>query len=187
MPVNSDVLKRIDGKYVFDARLTPTLDLKGKVLDPGGAPLANARVSVITLSSGYVMIGGDLMNHNGGYYKETQTDPNGEFQVPPECEAFDLLVLHQSGYARLTREQFQASSTIRVTPWSRIEGTIRDSAGAAIPNVGVFAQDEFAQLGHVRIEYSPGVKSDRDGRFVIEHVPATRHTIIRSVTRADHA
>ena len=140
---------------------------------------------VITNSSGFPTINAELKNDNGGYYKETVTDARGRFYAPPPGEPYDLLVLHGSGYAKVAGEAFETSKTIHLIRWARIEGTVRDNLEPAA-NVLVFAHDDFAgDSGNSTIGFWPFEKTDRNGHYVMEHVPAGSHAIIRGVDFAD--
>ena len=144
-----------------------------------------ARVIVMAKSGGYMLLDDDLGDSNGAYYSDCHTDANGRFKLPAQDEPYDLLVLDESGYARISCREFSKSDTIRLNQWSSIQGRVYED-GKPASDVLMYVQDEFGQPDdNADIGYLPNAKTDTDGHFVFHHVPAGRHAVGRSVEFAD--
>lgn len=102
------------GTLTFDFRLSKADPLTGTVFGLEGQPLEGAEVYLAT----------QRMNLHEGKVTSTEsppvkTDPAGNFSFAAEVEPYCLVVVHETGLAMLTEEQFAESALIRIKPWDK--------------------------------------------------------------------
>jgi hypothetical protein len=126
------------GGWMYDSIKTPaalvldeSLRNLGRVQRADGKPLAGAEV-VHTEPSVNGGRSQDFLMYLRGprlayrlEWQVTDTDADGSFAVyVPSDKSYQLIVLHEEGFALTTSEAFRQQSTITVKPWARIHGRI---------------------------------------------------------------
>jgi len=151
----------------------------GVVLSPNGKPLAGADVYLAYKDS----LNFDLINGVPNSVNSYQippmcvTDADGKFSFPAQTENYLLFVTDNSGYAVVLADQFVASSAIRITPWSTIEGTARSGLN---PNRNAYVKALREVWGdQVRSEFPYfGILAqatiDKNGHYILQKVPSGR-------------
>jgi thiol-disulfide isomerase/thioredoxin len=100
---------------------------------------------------------------------EATTGEDGFFSLPPQLERWQIVVIHDQGYAEVDEAALTAGD-ITLTPWARVEGTVHIGTAPA--------KARTVQLWYVR-GYDPaqpqvGIQAskqtDDEGRFVFERV-----------------
>jgi uncharacterized GH25 family protein len=163
--------------------------LEGTVVDETGTAIANADVMALLMSASRDK---QLILSSSSQLR-VATDNKGQFRiedVPANCQA--EFIVSGTGKARIVTRvsdnggampgQFhpgQADIKITLPPECRIEGTIVDQAGSKpIPSVTLMA------MGVQHTSFLPfASKSDEQGRFVFDHLPAGQYSIILRPTR----
>lgn len=111
-------------EVVFDVRLEPAAPITGVVTGLGGRPVAGAQV-VVALPGHQVSVY-DGQTGVGGV-SASATDEAGRFSLPPQTGPFELLVLHDEGYAQLALEgeaiAADQATDVKLAPWAIIEGS----------------------------------------------------------------
>ncbi len=120
----SRTFKPDEGNVTYDFALEPGAEMTGTVFGPAGDPVAGAQVGLAREGSRAYLDAGSF-HRMANRAEMATTDESGTFAFPPQSdEPFLLIVTHESGFAQLTREQFEKSSLIELAPWGRIEGQV---------------------------------------------------------------
>lgn len=186
-------------------RLHPGVELSGRLIDEGGAAVANARVLVIDWKlpsvdiepeQRYVAARRDVC--------EAQTDSDGKFvcsDLRADGEHRLLIVDERAALVEYRLPKFERADrvrdvgTLRVAPPHGLHGVVTDASGVAIPYQRV-SLIPFADCTNQLVpSATPDVTSyfidkqdcvaDGSGRFAFRHVPAGRVdlTVIDSSSR----
>lgn len=121
LPYESETFYNEGKEIVHDVYLNKGAVLEGIVYDPDGKPAPKADV-LVCLKGGWVRIENGRFDQTSSL--RLQTDATGLFRLPPQSAEYKLIVLHDSGFARLSEAEFVASGEVRLERWGRIEGTI---------------------------------------------------------------
>lgn len=123
MPAVSRIFRPGDadpGLVTCDFSLAKAEPMTGSVFRSDGKPVVGAEVYVAT--NLFVVDNGKPASVSLRNARVARTDGAGRFELPPEVEPFYLVALHDRGYAVVNEEQFAASSTVRIEPWT--DGTL---------------------------------------------------------------
>ncbi|MBN2582826.1 MAG: carboxypeptidase regulatory-like domain-containing protein [Planctomycetes bacterium] len=182
-PIVSRKVANTEGEATVDFRLSKGNQISGTVLAPDGRPAAGASV-VFTpedLDRSIWIQNGDLPHAHG--YQHAVTDTVGRFAFSSYEGDYRLVVVSDAGFAEVKREAFLASPRITVTPWGRIEGTLRmGNRPGAGETVSLNLEElPYSVVPQVRYQYE--TRTDSQGRFVMERVaPGTTGVIGRQIT-----
>ena len=119
MPAISRILRAGDvdkGRVTYDFKLSKAAPLTGTVLGTDGKPLANAEVFLAT--NPFVVNDRKASSESRRNARMSQTDAAGRFELPPEAEAFFVIVLHDQGYAIMTEKELATIPAIRINSWT---------------------------------------------------------------------
>lgn len=160
----------------------------GVVLTPDGEPAANALVVIIPPRTEGFAFSCQFLNGSIGDARNslaTQTGADGRFAFGEQEAAFQLVVLHDSGFAHVTMEAFEASSSIRLAAWARIEGRVLIGGKPGNGEKAVLERRLEDLLDPaIAIRLRNEAMCDDQGRFVMEHVVPIRSFVGREVTVA---
>jgi thiol-disulfide isomerase/thioredoxin/uncharacterized GH25 family protein len=157
---------------VLDVRLQPAERYVGRVLNPEGRPVKNARVS---LASRLEQLDQDGLNERGpnNYSSNYQiiTDDRGAFEIASQLDRYALVVVAADGFAEVECQPNQTPGEIRLQRWASLTGQLVQS-GKPVPNCQIF-------LDPIRIMGSDDphnfsrltAKTGDDGSFAFERVP----------------
>jgi hypothetical protein len=112
----------------------------------------------------------------------TDTDADGRFEMTPLAEDWRMVVLHETGTAELSREEYPKDGVIQLQPWARIEGTLRIGSKPAPAGTEVqyhplkMPVPDTAYISHIA-----GAKTDDEGRFVFDRLPAGQGRVARQI------
>lgn len=159
------------GMRAMDFALEPAEPIRGTVVTVDGPPVAGAQVAVATPSCVADMYGGEVRpgSDNTLFVK---TDPEGRFVIPPQTEKYQLIVSHESGWARATQAEVEKNATLVLAPWCRIEGTVtvgRKPVRKADMDLND-PQFDHTPYGEPRVQLFSNVHADADGHYVFPHV-----------------
>jgi RNA polymerase sigma-70 factor (ECF subfamily) len=154
-------------------------ELRGRVVDPAGLPVADAHVALGTRGN---VVGPGRRAGSSGWRPRARvlvTDGDGRFEA--QWAVLDRLApsvpLHvqASGFALARAEVGAAPSAthdVRLEPGATIEGVVRDADGAAVPDAFV----QVVRAGAVEFSDSPFsppfARASSDGSYRLHHVPA---------------
>jgi uncharacterized GH25 family protein len=162
-------------------RLKPSPALRGVVVNSQGAPVAGASVAL--------SIGNDLGNSvqfrrgqfsaSGDSSRVVTTDAEGRFTLgsPPETGGF-VVASAESGFGSATVDQVRGSGGVVLQDFGRIEGTIKISGTPAPGQEFMFT---LQNLGVSTDWERHRTKSDEQGKFYFDKIPAGEGAIVRLI------
>jgi beta-lactamase regulating signal transducer with metallopeptidase domain/thiol-disulfide isomerase/thioredoxin len=153
---------------------------EGQVLDPDGQPVVGAKIILVPRSANVHFArneGNDL--RGGTRLAETESDQHGRFAFNKSKERYAVAVTHELGYGEATDAELLEHGAIKLTPWGRVEGTLRIGAK---PAEGRWVSVDYAQPYDPTLSLASAktpllfrrhdVECDEAGRFVFDRVPA---------------
>ena len=163
-------IKSNEGNVTIEFKLQKGQDIAATVLTPQGKPAAIASIALGMAGSQISVKNGDFDGQT--YATRGSTDDSGRFSFPPAGGAYQLVILHPTGFAHLKSAGEPAPATIQLTAWARVEGTFRigrqPMAGVPIEiTVGTlhsYGKDVPSIFTH------HNVTTGADGQFVFERV-----------------
>jgi thiol-disulfide isomerase/thioredoxin len=176
----SDAVRVGAFRPTFDFRLEPAPTLRGRVVGAQGKPVEGARVFLATDSQ---MLGIEEQNEdNWSSNQKVVTDAQGRFALPAQFERFDLVALHDDGYAEADFEPDQQPGDLALRAWAHAEGRLME-AGQPVPTAGVhFAPIRVRAGGSPHIQDGISVKTDRSGHFVFPRVPPVKSSVMAQLS-----
>jgi thiol-disulfide isomerase/thioredoxin/uncharacterized GH25 family protein len=169
-PADSRIFTMDERKVDLTFKMVKGQPFSGVILAPDGKPAAKANVQLATKDSQAT-----LQNNRPTPYAHdnisTDSDADGKFTLAPVKDDFLLVVVHDSGQARITKEQWKtADGQIKLEPWAKIEGTVKIGAKSGVnETVSLWMQEEFRENGP-RLYQQNEVKTDPTGHFVFDRV-----------------
>jgi hypothetical protein len=164
-------IKSDEGNISIDFELRKGTDVAATVLTPSGAPAAGARIALGIAGSQINIRNGDI---DGGstYAARKDTDNAGQFRFPPQDAAFQLVIVHPTGYAHLKVTPESMPMTIELEAWAEVEGTFRIGKNP-IPKVPITINTVGPHsygndLPNIFTTYD--ATTGKDGHFVFERV-----------------
>jgi len=126
LPQESRLFDEGEGPLTFDFALEPAEPITGTIVDVDGNPLPDVPVLLATPTQEVEIQNGRIPTGGGPdrslYVK---TDAQGRFAHRPQNEPFELIAIHDSGFARVNAQQLVAAKTrLILQPWGRIEGNV---------------------------------------------------------------
>ncbi|MCX5659419.1 MAG: hypothetical protein NTW19_06800 [Planctomycetota bacterium] len=166
----------------LEIRLEPTARTAGVVVGLDGKPIEGVRLALVTPRAN----GADIREgQNRGPEVEVKSDAQGFFELPSESLVWEIIALHETGYALVTQRAFlEGGRRIALSPWVRIEGEVRvgdQVRGDEQVMVSVFNQPYFNPWTP-RTQFMRQTRTDAQGRFVVEGMPATRGRVVSFIT-----
>jgi thiol-disulfide isomerase/thioredoxin len=164
--------------FLLKMKLAPAY--AGHVLTPEGRPASGTRLCFAGPNNDTGVQGTEL-ELNLAYRPDVRSvaDSTGRFELPATAESGRILALHDTGYAVVRTASFHLGDTIRLTAWSRVEGTFRPG-GKARPRVPVSIdaiRPRQAADSRDRLFFELYATTDETGRFIFDHVPAGQFRI----------
>ncbi len=156
-------------------RLRRGVSITGTVLQPNGAGAAKAQVGFIRPGE-KAFIDRDQFSAAGFTYQAEiirKADESGKFELPPTEGQGLIVAVHKSGYSQAPSAQFEIGSSMRLTPWSRIEGTIdRSQTNGAPVEVALYRLGAETDRDKPAIRWLFDRISPTGDTFAFEFVPA---------------
>ena len=169
MPAMTDMF-RVGDDDVLDVALALEKgdSIRGVVRGTDGGPIEGADVLLCTAMQSVQLANGQMSRADATL--RVTTDADGSFAFAPDRDAYDLVVLHDDGYAQVSGETLAQSGEIRIEPWGRVEGRLVQD-GEPVPSYNVrmgpttlYAPDR----PHLYSQYYTATGADGD--FVFERV-----------------
>ncbi len=170
-PADSRVYTMDERNVELTFKLTKGQPLTGVILAPDGKPAAKANVQLATKDSQAQLTNGrpDSYAHQN---ITTNADADGKFTLTPVKEDFLLVIVHESGQARLTKEQWKSANggPIKLEPWAKIEGTLKIGAKPGMnEQISLWLKEEMKENAP-RLWQEYKVKCDETGHYVFDRV-----------------
>ncbi|HUT30071.1 MAG TPA: sigma-70 family RNA polymerase sigma factor [Sedimentisphaerales bacterium] len=188
LPTKSRVFDSNEGTVSYDFRMKKGTGLGGgTVYDPNGRPAGGAEIYVLTPDTTVNFENGKTSNRP----RDTEwavADEEGSFSFKAlwEDSLYKLFVIHDKGFAEVSKEQWLIDPNITLQPWGRIEGTLYSGLRvAANQSVHLYNQDTHNDPEKMNYNYGVNVTSDDQGHFIIERAIAGRGAVARRIFSDD--
>jgi beta-lactamase regulating signal transducer with metallopeptidase domain len=164
-------IKSDEGNVNVEFALVRAKDVAATVLMPDGRPAAGAQIAIGLPGSQISITNGEF--DGSTYSARLVAGDDGQFRFPSQNEAFQLIVLHPTGFASLRTAEEEIPDKIKLTAWARVEGTFRVGA-KAVSGVSITANVRSGveaygnDVPHIFTHYR--VTSGVDGRFAFERM-----------------
>jgi uncharacterized GH25 family protein len=168
-----------DSLIVFDFKLDKAAALTGTVLTPGGTPLPDADVVVATHR--LQISNGKVNSRSSEENRILQTDANGCFRFEPPVSPYAVIVLSEQGFARFAPHEFKASQTISLSPWGRIEGTLRIGPQPGADKLVAFRHESRSQMEQPQTSFHYETRTDENGHFAFTRVFPGEGVVTRAI------
>src|SRR2546422_10619812 len=93
------------------------------------------------------------------------------FSVPPQAEAFHVVVVDDLGFADVTGEDWNSFREVKLRPWGRLEGQVklegRPRAGETVRLEPGVPPERASRI----VSFRFSAATDGEGRFLFERVP----------------
>ncbi|MBI1313696.1 TIGR03067 domain-containing protein [bacterium] len=146
--------------------------ISGIVRDAAGKPVADVRLVGTRVNTEVDFKNGVLSDYERPDRSYAVTDASGHYQFAPQEKEFGVFAGHGTGYVRKSAAELADSSDLTLEPWGRIEGTVT-VLGKPLADVPVrITLDATDQHSMFYDAFDYDAKTDDQGRFSVEHVPA---------------
>jgi len=123
--VVSREFKSDEGSITENYELVPTPDLRALVVTPSNQPAVGAKIALGVAGSQIDLKNGDFDDSSTYSTRET-TDREGRFRLRSQDKPFQVMIVHESGYAYLKSEaDWPTAKVVHLKPWARVEGVFR--------------------------------------------------------------
>jgi RNA polymerase sigma factor (sigma-70 family) len=146
--------------------------IEGTVYGLDGEPLAGASVYLATPKAAFSVY---AAKQN---ITPVVTGADGRFSFARPGEDWQVVVWMAEGFAQVRPEELEKSPMVFVRPWGRIEGRLMERVKPlafqpVMVGLSHWYDDDLANCVNNQIE----VKTDKDGRFVLDRVPPGRQNV----------
>jgi thiol-disulfide isomerase/thioredoxin len=153
----------------------PAPPLTGRVLDPRGQPVKDARVYLATHSQSLNNWADDHNTLTGD--QKVLTDDQGRFSLPAQFERYTIVAVHDRGYAEAAFEPSRQPGELTLKDWAHLEGRLLQAGQPVAAAWIVFNPVRVLNGVAPHIQDQISVKTDRDGRFVFTRVPPVKASV----------
>jgi hypothetical protein len=187
LPAKSRVFDSNEGTVSYDFRMKKGSGPGGTIYDSNGRAAGGAEIYVLTPDRSLSFRDGKTTNPpRDGEWAVADEEGTFSFKALWEDSLYKLFVIHDEGFAEVSKEQWLTDPNITLQPWGRIEGTLYSGLGvAANESVHFYNRDTHNDPEQMDYYYAIDVISDNEGHFVIEHAIAGRGAIARRIPSDD--
>ncbi len=123
-PVESRDIKSNEGRVEVTFELERGAEIEIRVMTPKGLPAVGAKVALGIPGAQINIENGDI-DDNSTYAQRTIVNAAGRLRFPGQSTAYQLVIVHESGFAHFKSDQAERMDLVRLTPWASAEGTFR--------------------------------------------------------------
>jgi RNA polymerase sigma factor (sigma-70 family) len=171
-----------EGDVRLDIALRPAKATPITLVLPDGRPAANAEVALVSAGGqvGLTEASLDRLNSHGTIL--ATADRDGRFELPGDDTLVAVIAVHPGGFALASPSDFAAGrNTWALQPWGKIEGKWL-SGNQPAPDREVLLESVEGNSGMLRYDFTAfKARTDGDGRFHYDHVPAGRVKLTRLI------
>ena len=161
-------------RTTLDFRLEAAPAVEGRILDPHGNPVKDARVYLAT-STQILMNWED--DNGGGSGHKVVTGADGRFSFPAQFERYAMVAVHDSGYAEVQQGPDQQPGELTLKDWAHVDGRLLQAGQPVAATWITFSPLRILNGVAPHIQDSMSVKTDRDGRFAFRRVPPVKASV----------
>lgn len=175
-----------DGVVKITLRLKPSPALRGILVDSLGSPVAGGTVALTEGGQfgSSAMLRNGRLSASGSDNKVVTTDASGNFTLSSPPESGGVVVGSAAvGFGSASVEQVRSSGRLMLRDFGRIEGSIKV---AGVPTPGKEFTFNIANIG-VSYQSDGFAKSDEQGKFTFEKLPAGEGTVIRLIKTSERS
>ncbi|MDO8303841.1 MAG: redoxin domain-containing protein, partial [Sedimentisphaerales bacterium] len=183
LPAESRVFESNEGSVTYDFRLKKGSGPNGIVYDTNGLPAEGAKIYVVMPNKGLSFDSGRPTNQpQDNEWAVTNEDGAFSFKGLLEDSLYKLVILHDEGFAEVSKEQWLKDPNIALQKWGRVEGTLHSGLKlAANQGVYFYSTDTQDNPEHLSYSYSINAITNDKGHFVIEHAMAGKAAVTRKI------
>ncbi|HET6328545.1 MAG TPA: carboxypeptidase regulatory-like domain-containing protein [Planctomycetaceae bacterium] len=175
-------IKSEEGNVSIDFELIKGPDVPLTVLMPDGSPAAGAKLAMGSVGSRIKFKNGNLDEAQTSCLKR-QADSRGRLTFEMDKPDFWLVITHPSGYAQ--SNGVPNSPTLRLTPWARVEGTLRVARKLQANTMLQVECGQYLGQNGPRVFTEYRQATDSGGRFVFERVFPAEGRVGRFIPRPE--
>lgn len=178
---SSREIKSNEGKVEVNFALEPAEKITVQLQDSDGAPAVAAEV-VIGVASNQISIKNGDIGESQTYAHRLKSDADGRFTIASRDEPFQIVVMHESGFAHLESTETPVPEILTLTPWARAVGTYRiGNKPAANIRLNLSGNGLWANWPGPNIFSQNSAKTDANGHFEFPRVFPGRSRIGRQI------
>ena len=166
-----------EGNVALDFRLSRIIPVAGTVLSPDGSPIADVEVMVVTRQLS--ILNGKAGRRPSVDNLSVKTDTDGKFSFFPKANEYSLVILNDQGYAFITPDDLASMENIKLTAWSKLEGTLKIGVEPGVKENVIYTPQSMPLLSGVTFAYQ--TQTDENGKFVFDRIPAGEGSVTRSL------
>ena len=172
----------VDDFITVTVLLEPSEGASGIVVDAAGQPVPGVDVALVAGQNPVSLAAGRLRAQGQGDGM-VKTDAEGRFKLPLDVRPFRLVAASAAGFADAEWAEFQQTKTLVLLPWGRIEGTALVGGQPAEGRIYMLSlRPEGYGEGSLNMDWRTyKVDTDKDGKFVMEKVPAGPRGLTRLI------
>ncbi len=174
-----------EGEIVFDFELEKGKGPTGIVQLPGGGPAEGAEVILCTPSQRVYLSNG--RNRREGDSQFVETNQDGEFSFPAQTEPYQIVVLHDDGYAQMTDDELTNSSDVTLLPWATVCGKLMIGNEPGVNEDIRLIFDRSNEQNGLEIYQEYRTVTDSNGSFVFERVCPGNARVFREIKIGDNS
>jgi len=183
LTAKSRVFDSNEGLVTYDFRLKKGTGPTGIVYDPNGSPATGAQIYVV-IPNRYLQFANGKPSNQPKDSEWAVTDKDGTFSFKGllEDSSYKLVVIHNEGFAEVSKQQWLMDPNITLQKWGRVEGALYSGLKAAAnQSVHFYSQDAQNNPEQLNYYYAINAITDDQGHFTIERVIPGRGAIARRI------
>lgn len=113
--------KSDEGKVNYDFELIPAEDISAQIVDASGKPAAGAKIALGVAGNQISVSNGDI-DDGSTYATRVDADAEGRFRLSNQIDAYQLIIIHEAGYAHFKSTDGELPDPLPLTPWAKLNG-----------------------------------------------------------------
>jgi hypothetical protein len=183
-PGISREVKPTEGAVTLTVELHKGKDIEATILKPSGEPALEA-VAYLGRAGSQIMLENGHIRESQTYSPKLELDVEGKISFMELDEAFEIVIVDDSGFANVKSTDGPVPAEIKLQPWAKVKGVFMvDSKPAA--NVTLDLSIDRANLfdnSGPRIFASYNLTADAEGRFEGDRIYPGKGNIGRQIVR----